>query len=201
MSDYASRRLKGEAVAPTCDLRGLYLQHVPTMYFIGHMQKVLDYYAVLASDVTIGSTPMIAQRLFKALALAQLDRTAEANDVVTEIRALDPRLQIILVEASCLCAAARRVFCNGLRAAGFDHILADAWESARLRLPKDLAIVQRSGLAPAFAYGPSGRFDDRQQAPRRVGRPPPVPSCPGTAESRGFRAALEAPRVGCREDP
>ena len=101
-----------------------YLHHIRAAYFMGQAHKVLDYYAILAADVMARENPLLPQKLFRALALSQLRRTAEAEDAIREIRALDPDLRTVWAEAVGLCPNVREVYVKGLQLAGLDDALA-----------------------------------------------------------------------------
>ena len=95
-----------------------YLNHIRVPYFARRFDMVLDHFARLVSDPAIGSRRLRAQKLFRVLALAQLDRVEDAGVALRDLRVVDPTLAVISREAAGLSPNARDLFRDGLRKAG-----------------------------------------------------------------------------------
>ena len=93
-----------------------YLHHIRVAYFARLFDLVLEQFARLMSS-SAGMMPLRAQKLFNALALAQLGRDVEVIVAVRELRDSDPNLGIIQIEALGLCPTALELFFDGLRKA------------------------------------------------------------------------------------
>ena len=97
--------------------------HAPSWYFLGHAR--VAYFAQrfeLALDAAARAPPLRVAKLFRALALAQLDREAEANAAAQDFRAVDPGFRQIRAEAAAtLCMAARELFSDGVSKAGLSN--------------------------------------------------------------------------------
>ena len=94
-----------------------YLHHVRAAYFARRFEFVPEYFERLMSDPATSMTPLRPQKLFRALAFAQLGREADTAIAVKELRVSDPDLRVIKAEMAGLCPAAYDLFRNGLRMA------------------------------------------------------------------------------------
>jgi hypothetical protein len=92
-----------------------YIHHIRVAYFARLFDLVLDHFANLISRSV--QMQLRAQKLFKALALAQFGRKAEVIEVISELRHVDPNLAIIQTEAQGLCRTALELLVDGLRKA------------------------------------------------------------------------------------
>jgi tetratricopeptide (TPR) repeat protein len=97
-----------------------FLFHIRAAFFARRFELVLNYFARLTSDPVTSALPLRAQKLFWALALAQLGREAEAALAVEEFDLGNPNSRMIPAERACLCPAAQDLFLDGLRKAGIN---------------------------------------------------------------------------------
>lgn len=95
-----------------------YLNQIRVPYFARRFDMVLDQFTRLMADAMFSKRRLRAQKLFKVLALAQLDRVEDADVALRDLRVVDPTLAVIAREAAGLCPNARDLFRDGLRKAG-----------------------------------------------------------------------------------